>query len=348
MQACTEAFLIPCPTMNKYVSVIIPAYNAASLIGRCIDSVLSQFGVDDVAVIVVDDGSTDETSGLVRGIDDPRITILRQENQGPAAARNRGLEEAAGDYVAFLDADDYWKPEFLSETVGFLQTNPEAIAVSVGQVHKFPGKPDTVVPQFLQGNVCLREPRILDSFFAFWAEHNHVCTGSVLMRADVVRQTRGQREELRVCEDIEFWAYLATFGPWGFIPEVFFVSNGERAVRKQGWLNKNKRRWASATGVEDWQKRIVQRISPQDLDYFKAGRARVARNLAHAMVLSYRDVAARQACAWLDGYRTDRLGSLLARASQSLVTWKFLCGILRSREWWRDKCLRTDRRADRW
>lgn len=66
----------------------------------------------------------------------------------------------------------------------------------------------------------------------------HVCTGSITIRIDIARQAGGMREDLRQCEDLEFWAYLATFGKFGFIPEVLFVSDGNAVTRSQGWIDK--------------------------------------------------------------------------------------------------------------
>jgi glycosyltransferase involved in cell wall biosynthesis len=322
--------------MSACVTVVIPAYNAASLITRCIQSVLNQTRRFETEVIVVDDGSTDETVRMVNDLNEGSIVVLMQENHGPATARNIGLSRARGKYVAFLDADDYWRPEFLARTVDFLESHLDAIAVSVGQIHKIPGKPDSIVPHFLENDSHPREPQVLDSFFAFWAEHNHVCTGSVLMRTDVAGQTGGQRTEFRICEDLEFWAYLATFGEWGFIPEVLFVSDGGLATREQGWLNKNRRRWASAPTVEEWQKRIVPRLSAEHVEGFTLARARIAKNLAYSMILSGRDSLARQALQYCKGYPLDDLGDLLTRASAGgPLAWKALCYTLRVREWWR-------------
>jgi cellulose synthase/poly-beta-1,6-N-acetylglucosamine synthase-like glycosyltransferase len=87
-------------------SIIIPAYNRASLIGQTLDSVI---GAADTQIIVVDDGSTDATREVVAGYGD-RVTLLRQSQRGPGAARNLGLTIADGDYVAFLDSDDVWFP----------------------------------------------------------------------------------------------------------------------------------------------------------------------------------------------------------------------------------------------
>src|SRR5438874_2268449 len=89
-------------------SVIIPAYNRATLIGQTLDSVFAQ-NRNDMEVIVVDDGSTDGTLDIVARYGD-RVRILQQSNKGPGAARNAGLRAATGDYVAFLDSDDVWFP----------------------------------------------------------------------------------------------------------------------------------------------------------------------------------------------------------------------------------------------
>jgi GT2 family glycosyltransferase len=319
------------------VSVIVPVYNGVALVRRCLESVLTQAGDFLGELIVVDDGSTDGSVPAVQNLRQERLRLLRQENQGPAAARNAGLAQARGRYVAFLDADDYWDPLFLQHTVRFLEAHPQAVAVSVAQVHRLLGKPDWVVPHVLQSASPWPGPQMLDSFFTFWAQHAHVCTGSVLMRTEVARRTGGQRTEFRMCEDLEFWGYLATFGPWGFVPQVLFVSDGGAVTRRQGWLQKNRRRWASAPTVEAWQERIVERLDPREREGFQAVRAQVAKTLAYAMVLSGRDALARQTCSYFAQQKTGRVGALLARAAPSPLAWKGLCGALRLREWWRDK-----------
>jgi glycosyltransferase involved in cell wall biosynthesis len=106
------------------VSVVIPLYDKASTVGAAATSVLRQ-SFTDLELIVVDDGSTDDSLSVVRAITDPRLRILAQPNAGPGAARNRGLAEAAGEYVAFLDADDEWQPELLQLAVTALDAHPE-------------------------------------------------------------------------------------------------------------------------------------------------------------------------------------------------------------------------------
>jgi hypothetical protein len=108
------------------------------------------------------------------------------------------------------------------------------------------------------------------------------------MRTDIVKQTGGQRPELRITEDLEFWVYLATFGKWGFIPKVLFVSDGGAVTKQQGWWVKNQKRWASAPTVEDWESRIIERVPEDRMCSFRRARGRIAKNLAYAMILSQR------------------------------------------------------------
>lgn len=100
------------------VSVIIPVYNAEKYIKECLDSVLNQT-LNCLEIICIDDGSTDKSLQMLQDkqLADPRIKILSQKNQGSGPARNRGLKEARGKYVAFLDADDFWYDNFVLEKI---------------------------------------------------------------------------------------------------------------------------------------------------------------------------------------------------------------------------------------
>jgi len=112
------------------VSVIIPVYNGERFLAEAIESALNQ-DYPDFEIIAVDDGSTDRSPEILGSY--PDLRVIRQENRGVAAARNRGLESSGGDYIAFLDQDDLWLPEKLRRQAGFLQHHPAADMVVVHQ-----------------------------------------------------------------------------------------------------------------------------------------------------------------------------------------------------------------------
>jgi glycosyltransferase involved in cell wall biosynthesis len=327
---------------DTIVSIIIPVYNGALLLNRCLDSVFVQNDICDLDVIVIDDGSTDNSVELVKGYTH-QVRLFQQPNQGPAAARNMGIESAKGNYLAFIDADDYWLPDFLTETVGYLEKNNNVIAVSVGQMIKISRKPDTVSPSFLSSEPPRYSEAIqLPDFFEFWAEHNHVCTGSVLMRTDIVKRTGGQRPELRITEDLEFWAYLATFGPWGFIPKVLFVGDGGLVTKQLGWIEKNRKRWASAPSIDEWEKRIKNRIYKPLSEGYLLARGRIAANLTYSMILSSRPKIARQTVLKYKQYfPSNKLTKLLKVAALFAPFWYLVCWILRMREYSREISIPT-------
>lgn len=102
------------------VSVVIPAHNAAGTLLATVESVLRQTH-SDLEVLVVDDGSSDQTYSLAKSLDDPRVQTIKQDNRGAPAARNTGVRAASGDYIAFLDADDLWVPNKLDRQLGFMR-----------------------------------------------------------------------------------------------------------------------------------------------------------------------------------------------------------------------------------
>lgn len=107
------------------ISVIIPAYNAEKTIQETIESVLNQT-FPDLELIIINDGSTDGTLEVISSIKDSRIQVLSFPNSGAQKSRNRGIEQAVGEYLSFIDADDLWTPDKLERQLKALQDNPEA------------------------------------------------------------------------------------------------------------------------------------------------------------------------------------------------------------------------------
>lgn len=106
------------------VSVIVPVYNVERYVAATIASVLAQT-YEDFELLLVDDGSTDRSVEIIGGFDDPRMRLIRQRNRGLAGARNTGIRNAQGRYLAFLDSDDLWEPEKLMTHVRHLQARAE-------------------------------------------------------------------------------------------------------------------------------------------------------------------------------------------------------------------------------
>jgi len=118
------------------ISVVIPLYNKEKRIAETIDSVLNQT-FSDFELIIVNDGSTDTSENVVKEITDPRITLISIVNSGVSKARNKGIEQARFDWVAFLDADDWWAPTFLEEMVRTIATFPNESIFASGRSKVF-------------------------------------------------------------------------------------------------------------------------------------------------------------------------------------------------------------------
>ena len=114
-------------------------------------------------IIVVDDGSTDQGGWIVREKQYGNVRVIRQKNQGVSAARNRGIIEAVGDYIAFIDADDIWAPHFLAELEMLIRSFPEANFFATGYQKKLAN--DEYISPKLSSRLCQTQPHILDNYF---------------------------------------------------------------------------------------------------------------------------------------------------------------------------------------
>lgn len=196
---------------KKLFSVIIPLYNKRDNIEHTLTTVLSQT-LSDFEVIVIDDGSTDGGGELVSKFTDERVRLIAQENKGVSAARNHGVREALGKYVAFLDADDEWTEDFLSECLRLFEKYPQAKMVSPSYQVRYAKK--IVVPQW-KSNSLDEEDCLLGDFFematgAFWTT-NSSCVAiekSVFSALD-----RWFPEEERVYEDFDMWIRIGAKYP---------------------------------------------------------------------------------------------------------------------------------------
>jgi glycosyltransferase involved in cell wall biosynthesis len=190
------------------ISVIIPAFNAESTITAAIHSVLQQTTLP-LEIIVVDDGSTDQTATVVKQLSESSlhvpVRLIRQPNSRTAAARNRGIEQSSGQWVAFLDADDYWETDKLTRQVETLQRHPEVTLLAGRYLNQFPGQP-AELPVWRDLGIFDRvlDPKETDAFqigTVMW-------TGTVLVKRTSLGTHRFV-SGLEPAEDRDLWIRLA-------------------------------------------------------------------------------------------------------------------------------------------
>lgn len=218
-------------TLNRdiRISVIIPSYNRGDVIVRAVESALDQ-SFSPHEVIVVDDGSDDETPQVLASYGD-RIRMIRQENRGVSSARNRGLQSATGNYIAFLDSDDTWHPEKLLRQVQFLNDHDCRMVITDSAPAGNPeGKTSlsrTILGERLHGAEVIRQP------FELFVEQNVVHLSTVLVHRECIDRAGGFDESMKVAEDTDLWIRIALHEPLGVLPEIL-ASRDVRADRLSG------------------------------------------------------------------------------------------------------------------
>lgn len=185
------------------ISVVIPLFNKGKSISSTLKSVLSQ-SYTDFEVVVVDDGSTDSSAAVVQEIakGDGRIRLIQKENGGVCSARNRGIKESKGEYVALLDGDDRWDKDYLQEQVKLIEDFPEAAMWGINFAEfsegKLVRKLATGLPDGYRGYV--------DNYFQIKGRISDLfCSSSVVIRKVVFAEVGYFDERIRYAEDNDMW-----------------------------------------------------------------------------------------------------------------------------------------------
>jgi glycosyltransferase involved in cell wall biosynthesis len=221
------------------ISVIMPCFNAEAFISMSIRSVLEQT-FKNIDLIVINDGSTDRSLQVISGFHDTRLKIVNQYNRGVCAARNRGLAEATGDYIAFLDADDTWRPDCLEKLYNALQSMSDAVVAYCGwQNVGLPGgrgKP-YVPPDYEEKNKMEHLIRNCP-----WPIH------AALTRRSAIESAGRFDERLSNAEDYKLWLQIASFSTIVRVPKVlafYHFHEGQQASKNsakaayQQWMVQN-------------------------------------------------------------------------------------------------------------
>lgn len=212
---------------QPFFSVIIPTFNRASLLQKAINSVLSQ-QFDDWELIVVDDGSTDNTAAVVRAIDDPRVRYVYQTNAERCAARNNGIAHALGRYICFLDSDDYYLPQRLTLLYNTLEDRSFPCQMFyTGLLIDCDGKVERLVIKYTdKGNVFEN------------IATNIIHSQQVCISCEILAQFKFDTR-FRIGEDIELWLRIARQYPVNYLPEQYTVAIQEHDDRSVNVMRYN-------------------------------------------------------------------------------------------------------------
>lgn len=203
--------------MQPLISVIIPTYNRQWAVGRAIASVLAQT-FQDFELLIVDDGSEDETfSQVLQPLKDPRVKIHRTENRGVSAARNFAVEKSQGQWLAFLDSDDEWKPEKLAEQWQAIKENPHWRWVHTEEIWIRNGQ---------RVNPMTKHAKRGGDIFVDALKLCCVSPSAVMIEKSLLQEAGSFREDFPVCEDYDLWLKLASLHEVGFVDKPLVVKKG--------------------------------------------------------------------------------------------------------------------------
>lgn len=211
--------------MSFLISVVIPLYNKQNAIVHTVQSLLNQT-VSDFEIVVVDDGSTDDSLAVVQAVEDERIRVIHKENGGVSSARNVGIKAVKGQYVALLDGDDYWDPTFLEEQLKLIEDFPEAGMWGVNYA-------------FVKNGRCWACQQGLGEGFRgyvkdyFATRHNDLfCSSSVVIRKNVFEVAGLFDERISSTEDLDMWFRIILHFPVVYYDKVlaYYNQNAENRV----------------------------------------------------------------------------------------------------------------------
>ncbi len=224
--------------MNK-VSVIIPTFNRAYCLAESIQSVLDQ-SYQDFELIVVDDGSTDNTTEVVNQFSNIQLIQL-EENRGVSYARNRGLEQAKGEWIAFLDSDDLWQKEKLDTQLKWVKCHPRHHAVYTDEIW---------IRNGARVNAMNKHRKYSGDIFRYCLPLCIVSPSSVLLYADLLREVGGFDESMPVCEDYDLWLRLSKRTSFYFIEEKLIIKQGghEDQLSRKFW------------GMDRWRVQALEKL----------------------------------------------------------------------------------------
>ena len=254
-----------------HVSVVIPCYNAERFLRETLGSIVAQTR-PVTEIIVVNDGSKDDSARIAAEFD-PRVRVINQVNQGESAARNRGIAEATGDWIALLDADDLWEPAKLERQLEAAATGGESVVCVYTDFYFFRDGKKSATVQFPANHES-------PDYVAHMLSKATVNTSSALLRAKVVKQVKFP-EETRDAEDLIFFTSLRELGTFVRIPEPlvgYRVSGGNQSSRRDhalrsvrsclAWFDRRADRYPAETRAAVYRQFCAKLLDAHEMAYW--------------------------------------------------------------------------------
>lgn len=211
-------------------SIIIPFYNQIQYLEQCLTSALAQT-LHDIEVILVDDGATEDPSPIVNRLNDPRLRMIHQHNAGVALARNTGIAAARGEFLAFLDADDWLAPAMIETLVGVLRQHPD-VGLAYCDITRVNSAGETADEHGIAGS----RPALSGDILPALIVGGYFPPASVLVRASVIGQVGAFERDLGGCCDWDLWIRIAAAGHQALFCDerlAFYRLHGESMSKNQ-------------------------------------------------------------------------------------------------------------------
>ncbi|HEY4628521.1 MAG TPA: glycosyltransferase family 2 protein [Flavobacterium sp.] len=217
-----------------FFSVIIPVFNKEKFIEATLKSVLNQIFID-FEILIIDDGSTDNSAKIIKRFDDPRIRYFYKENSGVSSARNDGIEKAQSNYISFIDADDYWYPDFLEEMYKIIQKHPEQKVFSAAIEIETSKK---VIPASYS-IIKTNDHEIVNYFTASYKE-TVICTSCAVFHKSIFEETGNFDIAIKSGQDTDLWIRIGMNFPIVFSWKILarYVYDENSLSKNKNYLNK--------------------------------------------------------------------------------------------------------------
>ena len=217
-----------------FFSVIIPLFNKEKFIEATLKSVLNQTFID-FEILIINDGSTDNSATIIEEFDDPRIRYFLKENAGVSSARNDGIEKAQSNYISFIDADDYWYPDFLEEMFKIIQNYPQQKAFSAAIEIETSKKVIPASYSIVRTNDCE-----IVNYFTASSKETVICTSCAVFHKSIFEETGNFDITVKSGQDTDLWIRLGMNYPvvfsWKILARYIYDENS--LSKNKNYLNK--------------------------------------------------------------------------------------------------------------